>query len=309
MEGSVDMISNKLGAIGQFFFDKETILEGYVSEYLFEKQFLDNKNKDYTHGIWIAQLFKDKKNNDEAANFFFIFKQELSNFDKKLLSNTDLKKSFMCFHAYEKDNQWWFSDGVKTFNQKEFLQRIKNNRIPKPIDEHEHEHQMTNRKEKCIDFFEEQNILLKIANERHFANDFLSVYFDSVVNIDYLACGDGGELDIYEVKFKNESKAGYFGINVGQQKVLKRLSCCNFNIYYVVLYKDKKYSSFHIFDYINASDVPKKWYIGKIDIDNYVGHGTAPDDTSINGDHPQSHYNYDKSPILDKGECYELIMP
>ena len=38
-------------------------------------------------------------------------------------------------------------------------------------------------------------------------------------------------------------------------------------------------------------------------------HGTAPDDTSINGDHPQSHYNYDKSPILDKGECYELIMP
>ena len=70
MEGSVNMITNKLGAIGQFFFDKETILEGYVSEYLFEKQFLDSKNKDYTHGVWIAQLFNNKKNNDEVANFF-----------------------------------------------------------------------------------------------------------------------------------------------------------------------------------------------------------------------------------------------
>lgn len=301
------MITNKLGAIGQFFFDKETILEGYVSEYLFEKQFLNSKNKDYTHGIWIAQLFNNKKNNEGVVNYFFIFKQELSNFDKKLLSNTELKKIFMCFHAYEKDNQWWFSDGVQTFNQKEFLQRIENNKTPKPI--YDYEHQMTNRKEKCIDYFEEHNILLPIANERNFANNFLSVYFDSVVNIDYLACGDNGEIDVYEVKFKNESKAGYFGINIGQQKVLKHLSCCNFNIYYVVLYKDKRHSDYHIFDYINASDIPKKWYIGKIDIDNYVGDGTAPDDTSIYGNRSQQYYNYDKSTILDKGECYELIIP
>ena len=83
------MINSVDAAIELLIKYKETVLEGYVSEYLFEKQFLDSSNREYAHGIWTAKW--------GGLHLFFIFKQELSDIDKKILSNKLSGNFFFAF--------------------------------------------------------------------------------------------------------------------------------------------------------------------------------------------------------------------
>lgn len=293
------MINSVDVAIEQLIKDKDTVLEGYVSEYLFEKQFLDGANKEYTHSIWTAKW--------RQLRLLFVFKQDPSNFDKKLLSDARLKTIFSCWHVYYKDCQLYFSNGNVTYEKQLFLERIGNVRFPKEVQK-AHDG-LTKRKKKCIDFFKNQNYMLPIARERDFVNNFLAVYFTSIVNIDYVSLSEKGELMLYEVKFKNENYEGYFGINVGQWDLLNILSVCGFKIFYAVLYKDRLHSSLHIFDYIYASNISKKWYIAELDLYNYVKCSNAPAYTSVYGNKQQRVYYYEKKEVLDKGEGCELIIP
>ena len=65
-------------------------------------------------------------------------------------------------------------------------------------------------------FFYNHSLLIKVATERNFADDILTVYFNSIVNIDFFALKPSGRICVLEVKFKFASRAGTFGINVGQ---------------------------------------------------------------------------------------------
>ena len=278
---------------------KETVLEGYVSEYLFEKQFLDSSNREYAHGIWTAKW--------GGLHLFFIFKQELSDIDKKILSNKLLNLLFSCWHVYEKDDKFYFSNENVTYDEKAFLNSVGNARVsrPVPIDKDG----LTERKKKCIDFFKNNNLLFPIATERQFVNSFLEVHFYSVINIDYIALNRDGELLLYEVKFKDENREGYFGINAGQKNLLGLLEVCGFRIVYAVLYKDRPHSTLNIFDYMNTSDITPKWYFANIDLNKYVKCQYVAKYTSLHGIWRQKVYYYDKNEILDKGECYKLIIP
>lgn len=293
------MINSVDAAIELLIKYKETVLEGYVSEYLFEKQFLDSSNREYAHGIWTAK-WRD-------LNLFFIFKQELSDVDKKILSNKLLNLLFSCWHVYEKDNKFYFANENVTYDEKAFLISVGNASFSKKVSIDQDG--LTARKKTCIDFFKNNNLLFPIATERQFVNSFLEVHFCSVINIDYIVLNRDGELLLYEVKFKDENYEGYFGINAGQKNLLGLLKVCGFRIICAVLYKDRLHSMLNIFDYINASDIPKKWYLANLDLNKDVKWRYVQKYTSLNRKWRQKVYYYDKNEILDKGECYELIIP
>ena len=50
--------------------DKHTLLEGYVTEYLYKTQFLESRPQNYTCGWWSAEV--------GGQRFFFVVKEKLS---------------------------------------------------------------------------------------------------------------------------------------------------------------------------------------------------------------------------------------
>ena len=156
------------------------------------------------------------------------------------------------------------------------------------------------RQNQCIEFFENHNIMTKIAIERNFADDFLTVYFNNSVNMDYIIMNAGGHLCVMEIKFKYENKAGYFGINAGQVQMFEKLEELGFEIHHMILYNQTKNKDLSIFGFLNKKSLKKYWLYSKLTDFSNREKDTAPKATSVDGKKRQAYYLFGMHEILNK---------
>ncbi len=279
----------KFNPIEQLKNDKDTLLEGYITEFLFKNQFLDNADKPvpYSHGWWSGFL--------KGKRIVFVLRNNLSPLDKEII--TLLKSKYECWQVTYDNGNWFFLDEDLRLTKSDFLviySLRKQSNSSGTADETKSE----DRQNKCIDFFQNHQLLSEIAIERKFVDDFLSVYFSFVMNIDFFTKNSEGNICAIEVKFKSESQGGYFGIGPGQLIWLKELSSQGIDIFYALLYKDAMHKDMTILEYLDDKNIEKAWYIHQIDTSDISGHAIGPKKTSINGKKQQPFEKIRKSAVL-----------
>ena len=263
--------------------DKHSVLEGYVTEYLFERQFLMQAPERYTHGWWAAETF--------GKRFFFLVADKLNDMDRRIMQ--ELSRQYPCWRAYYHKNTWYFRRGLRRLSLRQFILKYQL-RARSGIMSAAADTRNSDRQNRCIDFFEKNQILHRIAMERCFADDILSVYFGSLVNIDFFVQKDNGQLNAIEVKFKFESKNGKFGINCGQYNLFEQLGQMGIQVQHWILYNGTHDDSLSIFGFLD-SDLAKFWLSGTILTNDQRVKKTAPSKTSVYGSRPQEYYEFEKN--------------
>lgn len=113
------MFENLLDAKQQLLKDKHALLEGYVTEYLFEKQFLRSQNgkyfSGYTNGWWSAGIGEHR--------FFFLVAPSLNNIDRRVIQS--LAPQYEVWRAWPEKENWHFYKGNLDLELKSFLHRFK----------------------------------------------------------------------------------------------------------------------------------------------------------------------------------------
>lgn len=272
-------------AIQQLKNDKHTLLEGYVTEYLFEEQFLANKDTLYTKGWWMV--------NANERNIFFIVKDILNDLDVEIINKIKLPDE--CWQVNLVGYKWIFiKDNLKLelngFLKLTGLKALRTNLIAS------NETRNVERQKNSIDFFVQKNLIKKIATERLFANNFLTVYFKGMVNIDCFTKSKNGFLNVIEIKYKYESRDNCFGINVGQMNMFKYFYELGFKINHFILYNHKKDMNISIFGFLKLTD-KKYWLFGTLEKLNENEIGIAPERTSVSGGFKQPYYKLKKENI------------
>lgn len=286
-----NIFSEETVAINQILNDKHTLIEGYIVEHLFKRQFIDNTAITFTNGWWVAKL--------NQKRYFFIVKDYLNELDIKIIKK--IPEEDECWQAILNYDKWEFRNKneeilqLDDFVYKEKLHVLRNCLIATTLTRDR------KRQEKCVEYFKENNLLDKIAIERFFANNFLSVYFDKMVNIDYFVMNTQGDLFIIEVKYKYESFDGHFGINVGQMEVFKYFNNLGFNINHLILYNHTRDQNLSIFGFLEL-DVKRYWLFKQIGFNNIPDIGIAPERTSVSGSFKQPYYKLRKDSIKKKIE-------
>lgn len=264
-------------AVNQLMNDKHTLLEGYVTEHLFYLQFLSESNTPYSNGWWMTSL--------NGIRLFFIVKEQLTDFERELIAEIPLPHQ--CWQVYLTGNEFCFARNNEILTQEQFINRFNLREIRKPMVATEYTRNRT-RQENAVDFFKKNKIVKKIATERFFANNFLTVYFNSMINIDFFTKSNG-ELNVIEVKYKYESYDGYFGINTGQMEMFRFFMSLDFNVYHFILYNHTKDKDISIFGFLELPD-EKNWYQARINDTKAHGIGLAPEMTSVSGGFSQTYY-------------------
>lgn len=281
------MICDRDSAINQLKRDKHTLLEGYVTEFLFERQFLKSRSGRYTHGWWSGII--------NGERFFFVLKEQLSSLDQEVL--TVLNTNYNCWQAIYKNGEWIFGKDEMWYSQSEFLNKF--NLVKRQAAVHATSDTTDiDRQNKCIDFFDANSIIICTAIERNFADDFLSVYFKGILNVDYFTKNKEGNLCVVEVKFKNESYDGVFGINIGEVALFTELRRMGFKVIHTILYKNRENKEMSIFDYLNSNTIEHAWYIGVFDEKDLDAPAVAPSKTSVDGKKNQYFYKLKKSKMI-----------
>lgn len=267
--------------------DKHTLLEGYVTEHLFKTQFLESKPQNYTSGWWSAEV--------GGQRFFFVVSEKLNDLDCTILKK--LSKTYSCWRAYPRWNTWYFYSGDLKLSMTQFIEKYclqKTGKYQPATSETRDE----TRQNRCVEFFQTQGILRRIANERHFANFFLTNYFRSLVNIDFFVLRNNGNLSAIEVKFKFEARNGKFGINDGQFKLFELLEQAGMEVQHWILYNWTHDKDLSIFGFLELECAEKYWLRGKIDTRVLRGRKTAPEETSVYGKKRQNYYEFDKKEFV-----------
>lgn len=264
-------------AIQQLLNDKHTLLEGYVTEQLFYNQFLKNNTIPFSGGWWMT--------NHKGIRLFFIVKEFLSDFEHEIISK--IPYPHQCWQVYLKDEEFIFIKENKVLTQQEFREKYKLTTIREAMIASQ-DTRNKDRQNKSILFFKQNSTTKKIAVERKFANNFLTVHFYSMINVDFFT-KKNNQFNIIEVKYKYESKDGYFGINTGQMEMFKFFMGIGFNIYHFILYNYTKDMNISIFGFLDLKGV-KNWYHARINDSTIHGIGVAPKMTSVSGGFKQSYY-------------------
>ena len=286
------MAANSFNPIEQLKRDKHTLLEGYVTEHLFKKQFLAGRTKEkYSHGWWTGML--------RGKRFLFILKNNLNNIDKEIINT--FKKDYECWQVlYTNEGLRRFinDDYSESLSETDFFEIYKLERKQLPL-KATSETSNNQRQNRCIEYFKNHQLLNEIAVERNFADDFLSVFFSSIINIDYFTKNENDELCAIEIKFKNETFDGYFGIDAGPISLLLEIRSKGIKVYHVILYKDRDHKDMSIFDYIEDTTIDKAWYIHNFEKEDIVGYSEAPEKTSVDGKKKQSFGQIRKEVVLN----------
>jgi hypothetical protein len=264
--------------------DKHTLLEGYVTEQLFESQFLEAKPHNYTNGWWSAEA--------AGTRFFFVVTNKLSDLDCAIMKR--LSKQYPCWRAYPRWNTWYFYNGNRKLSMDQFTRQYHLNKTGS-YKSATNETRDEERQKRCLEFFQQQKTLQKIAIERHFADFFLTNYFRSLVNIDFFVLRNNGNLSAIEVKFKFESFKGKFGINDGQFKLFELLEQAGIEIQHWILYNWTHDKDLSIFGFLELDSEDKYWLQGRIDTSSSRSRKIAPEETSVYGLKRQPYYEFDKS--------------
>lgn len=284
------MFESDSAAKKQIFKDKHTLLEGYVSEYLFEKQFITNKGRSCVKGCWVAV--------NNAKRYLFVLNSTDDSFEKQLVDF--LSTQFEVWKVYNINNEWIFESNGRKYCLDAFAKHeglIKN----KPLSAVSQTRD-SQRQQQCCDFFIEKGILQEVAFTRCFADDILSPYFGSVVNIDFITRNKDGKYCIIETKYKYEDHSGCFGINVGQIKLFEILHNMGCLVYNVILYNYTKNDRVSVFDFLQMSGREKQWIISEITDFDYSRLKLAPTKTSVDGKKKQGFYPVEKNKYRLLGE-------
>lgn len=264
--------------------DKHTMLEGYITEDIFEKQWL--RGREYSRNWWFAQSKAKKK-------YFFIIKDKINKLDVEIA----LKLSCECWQVTRKDGVWHFKNNQTTLTLEEFLKQ-ENIAVYRDSLRVNNELKNQDRQKACIDYFVKNGIAEEVAKERMFANQILTVYFPIMTNIDGFVKRNDGEIVVTEIKFKYESYSGHFGFNIGQANVLRYFKEHGFVAKAYVLYNSTKSKDVSILDFLK-NPVEKYWLTtnGELDLNEIA---TAPDYTSLTGRKTQRYYMIKKE-MFNKG--------
>lgn len=272
-----NIFNDEARAIEQLLNDKHTLLEGYVTERLFYNQFLVRGNTPFSGGWWMTTT--------KERRLFFIVSEHLTELEYEIIKK--IPEPHQCWQVYLKDDEYVFIRGNKILTQQQFIEAFKLKRLRQSMVATE-DTRTKDRQIKSIDFFKKNGIIKKIATERKFANNFLTVYFSSMINIDFFT-KKNNQINIIEVKYKYESKDGYFGINKGQMEMFSFFISIGFKIYHFILYNHTKDMDISIFGYLNLPD-DKNWYHARIKYTTIQGIGIAPEMTSVSGGFKQAYY-------------------
>lgn len=272
-------------AVKQLLKDKHTLLEGYITEHLFYNQFLKNNTIPSTDGWWTTEY----KNN----KLFFIVKEELCPLDEEIINL--ISPQHECWHVYLQQDKFIFkNNNIKLFEE-DFVSKYELFKIRNPMTASK-ETRNFNRQKQSINFFRENKILRKIAIERKFANNFLTVYFRGMINIDMFT-KKNEQINVIEIKYKYESKDGYFGVNTGQMKMFEFFMRLNFNVHHFVLYNFTRDMTLSIFGFLRLNSEPpniKEWYFKKLNVEEVYNEGIAPEMTSVSGNFRQTYFKIPK---------------
>lgn len=283
-----EIATEESAAISQLMNDKHNLLEGYVTEKLFYKEFVENNNIGSSSGWWMA---KSKEN----ETIFFIIKETLDENDLKIFLH--INKIYTCYHVYQRNDDFYFSDLHQSISSgtmiiKHNLKMIRSSLNVKDSFKNEA------RQNKAIRFFKKHNILNEIALERYFANNFLTVYFPQMINIDLFTITKKG-INAIEIKYKFEAKNGTFGVNQGQFEMFKLLNHIGINTYHFILYNHTKNKNLCIFDFLNSEN-QKSWnYCNTAKISS-VSLYEAPEFTSLSGYKTQKYYQLPKNKFAER---------
>lgn len=285
-----NIFDDKKKAIEQLKRDKHTLLEGYVTEFIFEKQFLLKNQSQYTKGWWMA-TYKDVK-------IFFIVKSDLNSLDEEIINI--LEENNECWKVDLKEEELVFSNKTEILSKEEF---VKKHKLLKIRDNMTASLNTRNkdRQSKSISFFEKNNLLKKIAVERYFANNFLTLYFNGMVNIDCFSKDKNDQLNVIEIKFKYETRDKCFGINTGQMNMFNYLSKYNFKVNHFILYNSTKDKDITIFGFL-ALKIKKYWLLASVEKLDTQGKSIAPEYTSVSGNFKQEYFKLKKEDFKGKIE-------
>ncbi len=278
------MFNDESSAREQILKDKHTLLEGYVVEYLYRKQFLSSGNTEYTSGWWFANM-------PGKPGFFFVVTEDPNKVDREVINV--LSPQFNVLTAYPEGETWYFHQDGKRLDLNQFLEKYDLKVLTTP-GAAERTVRDIQRQQKCLSFFESHDMLRKVAIERNFADSVLSSCFPSLVNIDCFIQRRNGKLCVIEVKFKNKTARGTFGMNRGQYQLFKRLSSMGFEIQNWILYKKQcNKKDISVFDFLHQPG-NKWWMRGMIDTEEAGDQEkTAPEETSVTGNRRQSYVEFD----------------
>lgn len=225
MKGCVEMQSTEK----EYLFKRtKEAYSSYISERLFQKQFLEGRNINYTTGWWISKV-------KENLIYLFLVKEEISDLDKEIIEK--VKSSFSeVFHVkYSKDCIIIQSiDSHSTYTLQEFLEQYEHRELETKINHQDN----TEIKQKYFNYFIDNNMYEDVVNEVDVENEFLKKYFYST-NIDFLIKNDVG-IFLLEVKYKYRTKNGNFGINKMQYEVCSIFQSNNIRAFNVVLENESK---------------------------------------------------------------------
>lgn len=278
-------------AIRQIVRDKDTILEGYVTEFLFTRQFLSGRDGEFTQGWWCA--------NTPHAKYFFVVKPALNDIDAEFANVVGATATV--WQAWLTEEGRWLlrrvnggSAGPDSLTEDEFASEcgvatfrsglLATGNVRDKV-----------RQNRCVEFFKRTSILKKVATERCFADDLLFRHFTNAVNIDFITRNRQGALCVLEVKFKFETRAGKFGVDSGQYHMLTDLLGLGLQVHHIVLYNHTRQKSLTIFGFLADSSPSRHWKLCQLRSGCAAYETVAPSYTSIDGRKLQPYFALDRS--------------
>jgi len=276
--------------------DKNNLLEGYITEHLFETQFLNEK---HTDGWWVA-FYNNTK-------IFFILKNDLNILDREIIDK--VSQRYDCWQVYLINSTFVFAEPSSSglvYTEPQFNEKYDLHQIRRPMVANS-DLRDEQRQKRAIDFLGDK--IEKIVVSRYFANNFLTCFFNAITNIDFFV-KTGSRINVMEVKYKFESKNGSFGLSMSERSVFKDLAELDFQIYYFILYNHKREKD-GILAFIKHED--KKWICRNItQIERFrIAKSYAPCKTSIDGNtlHQYIEISYNKNAwkTIDFGKPARLL--
>lgn len=278
------MFEDKSSAKKKIQQDKHTVLEGYVTEDIFRKQFLAESPNTYTRGWWSAVA--------NGQRFFFLVSEQKNDVDCDVMLK--ISGSSPCWRVYKDGKNWRFRSGDTILDLPHFLKRYHIKKIGRPASTCEGV-KNKERQDRCLNYLENNNMLRDIAIERDFGNFVLSSFFQYAVNIDFFAHVSDERLCAIEVKYKYGMPSGEFGMNIGQYQFLKELNLLGFEIYNIVLWNSTGNTNLSVFDFLDQPDIEKKWLCNHMEEFPDREVHTAPSKTEVYGRNGQKFHKLNRN--------------
>lgn len=275
--------------------DKHSFIEGACTEHIFYEDLFKSRileklnNAYYSTGWWRVKL----RNNPE----YVLLNASINKPNDKDLHIGKLFNNHQVYYLFlDCDNEItvYHLNTNKNMSLDDFMSKNKlkfYNDFEASLDTRN-----SDRQENAIQFLEKNNLLKEYAFQRFFVNFILGKNISDLLNIDAIVLyeKDGQTLaKAIEIKFKYESKSGYFGLNKGFNGLFETILSYDIPVTHYILYNGTKDENVSIIDAISDDTIKSQchWIYSNIEKDlldkNFQ---TAPSKTRYDGG--SSHQKY-----------------